>query len=136
VIVRLGIGDGEADRDEVEERRIGRFGAPAAEIFPGMEDKLEEAGARMFSVDQRRVGSSVRVGRGVGDELALASPRELVKLDPDSFRRPAAGDVEDVRRKPSQVLLRSRRQPSAMGRARHSIAAALRGPPSRFSMRD
>src|SRR4029077_15611066 len=39
VIMRLGIADAEADRDNVEERRVGEFGAPAAEIVPGMEDE-------------------------------------------------------------------------------------------------
>ena len=55
--MRLGIGEAEADRDEVEERRVGEFGAPAAKIVPGMEDELEPAGARFVRLTS---GLSVR----------------------------------------------------------------------------
>ena len=41
--MRLGVGDAEADRDDVEERRVGQLCAPAPEIVPGMEDELEPA---------------------------------------------------------------------------------------------
>ena len=126
MIVRPRFGDGETDRDEVEERRIGCLHALSAKIVPRMKDELEPAGARVFGADQGSVGPTVRIGRDVGDERALASPRELVELDPDPFGRPSAGDVEDVGGQTGQVLLRRRRTPVTLSRRRGLSHRALR----------
>ena len=90
------VGDGEADRHEVEERRVGEPRALSAKIVAGMEDELERADARLARRDQRRIGPSVRVGGRRGDEASAAVGGELVKLDPDAGRRAAARDVENV----------------------------------------
>jgi len=44
--------------------------------------------------------------------VALACGPELVKLDPDAFGRPAAGNVEDMGRQAGQIILRRQRQGS------------------------
>jgi hypothetical protein len=75
VIVRLGVGDAKPDRDQVEERRVGKLGAPAAEIVPGVEDELEPASARLVRAHERLAGAPVGVGRDIGDKLALACVR-------------------------------------------------------------
>ena len=80
MVMCLGIGDAEADRDDVEERRFGEFCAPAAEIIPGMEDELELPGAGLVSSDQRVVGATVGVGHDFGDKVAGCSVRQLVQL--------------------------------------------------------
>ena len=66
--MRPRVGDGEAERDQVEERRIGGLHALAAKIVPGMEHELEPADARIARADQRRVGAPVGVGQDLGDE--------------------------------------------------------------------
>ena len=43
VVMRAGVGDGEADRHDVEERRIGRRGALAAKIGADVEGELDIA---------------------------------------------------------------------------------------------
>jgi hypothetical protein len=118
------IGDREADRDEVEERRVGHFYSVTPEIVPGMEDKLEPADAGVFGADQRPIGSSVRIGRDVGDEHALASGRELVELHPDAFRWPSAGDIEHVGGEAGQAILRRGRQMSDVPLYRDDAVAA------------
>ena len=127
------IGDREADRDEVEERRVGHFYSMAAEIIPGMEDKLEPAGAGMFGADQRPISSSVRIGRDVGDERALASGRELVELHPDAFRRPSAGDIEHVGGEAGQVILHRGRPTSDVPLYRDDAVAATAPAHARFT---
>jgi hypothetical protein len=103
--VRLGVGDSKANWNHVEEGRVGYFYAPAAEIVAGMEDDLEPPDARLVSVHQWFVSTSVRIGHNVGDELAFNSARQLVKLDPDAFRRPTYGHIEDMGRDASQIPL-------------------------------
>ncbi len=127
MIVRPRFSDGEADRDEVEEGRVGCLYALASEIVARMKDELEPAGARVFRADQRSVGPTVRIGRDVGDERALAFRRELVELDTDPFGRPAAGDVEDMGGEAGQVLLRRRRRtPVTLSRRRDASHRAVR----------
>ena len=70
MVVRLRIGDAEADRNDIEKRRIGQLRPLAAEIVPGVEDELELTGARLLSADQRLVGPAVRVGQDLGDQPA------------------------------------------------------------------
>ena len=64
--------------------------ALAAEIVPRVKDELEPAGARVFGADQRSIGPTVRIGRDVGDERALAVPPRT--------RRARLGPVRPVRR--------------------------------------
>ena len=88
MIVRAGVGDGEADRDEVEERRVGGLHAAAAKIVPDMEQQFEAADPRWLALIS---GASVRPSALVAtsrDERARARGLELVELDPHAFGRP------------------------------------------------
>ena len=105
MVMRLGVGDTKPDRDDVEERRVGEFCAPAVEIVPGVEDELELARAGVIRTYQRLVGAAVCVGCEISDKLALRSARQLVKLHPDAFGRPADSYVEDMGRNAGQNLL-------------------------------
>ena len=111
--MRRRVGDGEAERDQVEEWRLGRFHAPAAKIVPRMEDELKPADPPILGADQRRVGAPVCVGQHIGDEGALPPGREFVKFDPHPSGRPAAGDVENVGRQAGQIILPRQRQASS-----------------------
>ena len=46
MIVSGRVGDGEADRDDVQKRRVGEFGSGAAEVITRIEDELEKDDAR------------------------------------------------------------------------------------------
>ena len=128
MVMRLRVGDAEADRDDVEERRVGEFCAPTVEIVPGMEDELELARAGVIRTYQRLVGAAVCVGCEISDKLALRSVRQLVKLDPDAFGRSADRDVEDMGRNAGQNLLPRRFKRFPRGGRRHpSIAPARVG---------
>src|SRR5580700_8016954 len=73
-----------------------------------MEDELELAGPRLIGAHQRLVGAAVGVGHDIGDELAVWSARQLVKLHSDALRRLTAAYVEDMGRKAGQILLPQR----------------------------
>src|SRR6185437_11020775 len=105
VIMGLWVGDGEPDRNEIEERRVGYLSAEPAEIISGVEDEFEPARARLGCAQERLVGAAVRIGQDIGDELALALVRQLVELDPHARRRPATRHVEDMGRNARQILL-------------------------------
>ena len=121
--MRPRVGDGEAERDEVEERRIGRFDALAAKIVAGVEDEFELAGASLARADERFVGAPIGVGRDVGDERASPRLVDLVKLHPYPLGRPAARQVEDVGRQAGQIILRRGRAASPY-RGRPAAATA------------
>ena len=130
--MRLGVGYAEADRDDVEERRVSEFGAPTAKIVRGMEDELELAGARLVTDNQGLVGAAVGVGHDIGDELAVWSARQLVKLHSDALRRLTAAYVEDMGRNAGQILLLPRfKRPLAERAISHPIVTA-KGRPMRF----
>jgi hypothetical protein len=69
-----------------------------------MEDELEPARAGLIRAYQGLVGAAVGIGCEIDDKLALRSARQLVKLDPDAFRRPAAGHVKDMSRNAGQIV--------------------------------
>jgi hypothetical protein len=136
MVMRLRVGDAKADWNHIEERRVGYFDAPTAEIVTGVEDELEPAGARLVGAYQRLVAATVCIGHDVGDEVALRSARQLVKLHPNAFRRRASGHVEDMGRDAGQILLPwSPKRPPPDARLQPTRLAGP-GPMSRRSMRD
>ncbi len=88
MVVRLRVRHAEADRDDIEKRRVGELRAPAAEIVSCMEDEFEPPCARLIGAHQRLAGAAVRIGHDIDDELALGAAPQLVKLDADALRRP------------------------------------------------
>jgi hypothetical protein len=102
MVVLLGIGDAEADRDDVEERRVGELGAPLAEIISRMKDQFELTSARLINTYEWLVGAPVGVGHDISDEFPLKSAFQLVKLQPDAGSRSAARHVEDMGRNAGQ----------------------------------
>ncbi len=83
-----------------------------------MEDEFEPPRARLIGADQRLVGAAVRIGRDIGDELALGAASQLVKLDADAIGRPADGDIEDMGGEAGQIVLPRRYNRPPSGRAR------------------
>ena len=97
MIMRTRIGDSEANRYEIEERRIGERSTVAAKIIRDVKGQLEFAGAHGVIGQQRLIGSSFGVGVQRLDQSRSASvdPREV---DAHSGSRPAVGGVEHVGR--------------------------------------
>ena len=73
MIMRTRIGDSEANRYEIEERRIGERSTVAAKIFRDVKRQLEFAGAHRLVGQQRLIGSSVGVGMERLDQPRSAS---------------------------------------------------------------
>ena len=119
MVMRLGVGDAEANWNDVEERRVRELHAPAAKIVADVEDKLEPARARAIGAYQRLVRAAIRGGRNIGDKRASGSAAQLVKLDTDALSRPADSDVQDMGRHTghSRPPRRIRRPPIGPGRS-------------------
>ena len=73
MIMRLKVGQAKADRDHVEERRVGQLCAPAPEIVSSMEDELEPPARASSALIERLVGAAVGIGHDIDDELALGA---------------------------------------------------------------
>ena len=72
MIVRLGVGDREADGHDVKERRFGHGRALRAKVSADVEREFKYAGARVRGRDERSVGAPVRVGLRARDQRPRA----------------------------------------------------------------
>jgi hypothetical protein len=71
--MRPRIGDAEADRDDVEERRVGKLCALPAEIIVNVEDELEPASARLVGSPTRKARRARREPAGRWSRPGYAS---------------------------------------------------------------
>ena len=99
MIMGLGIGDREADRDQVEKGRFGDFYAIGAEIIADMENKFKRADPRRGGGDQRRVGAPIGVGRDFGEKAARAIRADFIELEGDASGGTTAHNIEYMGRK-------------------------------------
>src|SRR5918999_6287149 len=103
MIVRLGIGDAEADWDQVEKCRIGQLYPRGAEVVPGMEPDLVAPRPKGRTFEDGAVHSAVRIGRHGLDVRrgAVKTPQ----LDPHALSRPPGRGVKDMRRQTPHFFL-------------------------------
>ncbi len=95
------------------------------------EPQLVATDRQRTAMNQRRVGSPVGVGHGLGDQAAFAQPRKLDQFDRNAHRRPAAVRVQHMGRQPSMHRQRIRAAAPAApdaatqsGRSRASAACS------------
>jgi hypothetical protein len=91
MVMALGFGDAEADRDDVVPRRIDHVRPVCMEV-PEMKARLIAADAQRLGGQQRFVGAAVGIGDRVLDQHPFAE-----KLDPDPFGRATAGGIQHMR---------------------------------------
>ena len=84
MIMRARVGDGEADRHHVEERRVGERGAAAHEIVARMKDEFEAADARFGRRDQRRVLRPSALVVALLTRVRASAAPSSVELDPNA----------------------------------------------------
>src|SRR4051812_5456665 len=105
VVMRRGMGDAEANRYEIEERRLVWL---SPEVVAYREYELVLARAQVPAADQRLVGAAV----GVGDEVGYVAAAAVVvagELDRHAGRGPPARGVEHMRgEKAAQIASSSR----------------------------
>lgn len=106
MVVAVGLRDGKADGDFVEEGRVGERHAEAAEIVAGLEQQLIPANRDGVARQQGAVGAAIAVGPFRLDQGALtAFQRE--QLQPQPRRRAARAGVQDMRAQAGHVVLTS-----------------------------
>src|SRR4051794_28788441 len=97
VVLPVGLGDGEADRDEIEEWRVGRIRSDGPEIGPHIENELISARAEGLSAQERRIRPPIGVRGRDGNEVAAVFIDEE-ELDRDSLRGAAMRCIKNVGR--------------------------------------
>lgn len=97
MVARCRIGDPEADRHTVEERRRWREVPPRGEVGAYQEHELVDAGAQLIAVQQGRVRTPVLVREHGFQERARLVVAEAPELDRDTGGGLATRYVEHVR---------------------------------------
>src|SRR5580658_6505715 len=92
MVSTIRLGNAEAKRDFIDERRVGQRDAIATEIVAGVEHELVDA--RTHAALAAEIGAPVAVRHGRADEPALAADDEKVDLDIRAAR--AARRIENM----------------------------------------
>ena len=85
----------EAQHHHIEKGRLGQLNATGAVIVPGVELDLVDPAAVIVPLQQRRVATTVAVGRCTGDQLQLRTI-DTVQLDSDRAPRAAVCGIQNV----------------------------------------
>ncbi len=102
MIVLGRIGDTEADRDLVNERRVRKRYTRGAEVRAGMEDKLVDSNGKRRPLEERSGGAAVLVGDDAGELSPLR--RQRIELDGHPRRGPSARRIEHMGREAAHRL--------------------------------
>ncbi len=92
------IRDAEANGYDVEEGRIGKDGAGAAEIGAGVEAKLVGAGGELVTGENRAIDPAIGIGDDGFEVSALAVAAHAIKIGPHPGRRFARRGIQHMRR--------------------------------------
>src|SRR5215472_6245129 len=92
----LRLGNGKAQRHDVEERRIAGRDTPAAKVVADGEAQFVAADRQRATTDQRLVGAAVGVRYSRLNTVRFL-PGKLVELDGNAHRRPTGVGVEHMR---------------------------------------
>jgi hypothetical protein len=95
VVMRVGVGHAEPDRDHVEEERISPGLPRGAQVIPGGEVQFIRAGGKGFGRQNGAVGPPVII-RDHGDDLAQRALFDPEEGDRHSGGRCAGGSIEDM----------------------------------------
>ena len=104
MIVRRGVGDREADRHAIEERRLGKAQPPAAKVVGHVERELELAGTHGIRREERLIGAPLGI-RVDGAHARCPMLVERSEIDAHPGRGRAGRSVEDVRRERSHPVV-------------------------------
>ena len=85
----LRLGNGKAQRHDIEKRWVALRNAPAAEVVTDRKLQLVAADRQRPSADQGRVGAAIGIGDGRRNQMMLPAG-QLVELDRDADGRSAA----------------------------------------------
>src|SRR6185437_9656298 len=100
MIMPFRLGNGKAQRHDIEEGRIAAVNTPTAVVVTKGKAQFIATDRQGTAADQRCIGATIVVGDGSNDAMCLLAG-ELVKLDPDPDGRMAGMRIENMGREPA-----------------------------------
>jgi hypothetical protein len=80
MIVALRLGDTEANRNDLEEGRVGQLDAAAAKVLAGVETQLIQSGLEIRAIEQSVIDATITVGDRRFQEPRLPTGGEQLDL--------------------------------------------------------